>query len=167
MTSTTPTPTDLSGFEACFDRLIGHEGGYVNDRRDPGGETKYGISKRSYPTVDIAGLSLEHAKTIYKRDYWDRMGCDDLQAALRFHLFDAAVNSGPGNAARWLQKTVGVAQDGVIGPITLRATAQCEAASLVARYCGVRLEFMASLSTWQTFGRGWARRIASNLMEAS
>lgn len=137
----------------------------MNDRRDPGGETKFGVSKRSYPTVDIAGLTLEHAKSIYKRDFWDRMGCDGLPQALRFHLFDAAVNSGPGNAARWLQKAVGVAQDGQIGPVTLRAALGYEAHHLVARYCGVRLEFMASLTTWPTFGRGWANRIASNLME--
>jgi lysozyme family protein len=166
MTSTTTTPIDLGSFEACFERLIGHEGGYVNDARDPGGETKYGICKRSYPHLDIAALTLEQAKAIYQRDFWGRLGCDALPAGLRFHLFDAAVNSGPGNAVRWLQKAVGVAQDGDIGPATLRAANGYDAGTLVARYCGTRLAFMASLNTWPTFGRGWANRIAANLLEA-
>jgi lysozyme family protein len=166
MTSTPTNPAEPGSFDACFDRLIGHEGGYVNNPRDPGGETKYGVSKRSYPKVDIAGLTLEHAKAIYRRDFWDRLQCDALPAGLRFHLFDAAVNSGPGNAVRWLQAAVGTAQDGQVGPITLRAVAGYDCATLVARYSGTRLKFMASLSTWATFGRGWANRIAANLLEA-
>ena len=88
-----------------------------------------------------------------------------LSGKNRFHVFDAAVNSGRGNAARWLQAAVGTAQDGRIGPVTLAAVASLNPAALVARYSAVRLKFMTDLSTWPSFGRGWARRIAANLME--
>jgi lysozyme family protein len=166
MIGTPSPPSAPDTFEACFERLIGHEGGYVNDPRDPGGETKFGISKRSYPHLDIALLTLGQAKAIYQRDYWDGVQADALPEGLRFHVFDAAVNSGPGTAARWLQSAVGVAQDGRVGPITLQAVREFSSAALVARYSGVRLAFMASLSSWRDFGRGWANRIAKNLMES-
>jgi lysozyme family protein len=144
--------------------LIDHEGGYVNNPRDPGGETKYGISKRAYPALDIADLTLDDAKGIYKRDYWERAQCDRLHPDLAFQVFDGAVNSGIGNSIRWLQDAAGVAVDGVVGPLTVRKVGDMDASVVVARYNGVRLKFMASLSTWDTFGRGWAKRIASNLM---
>lgn len=150
-------------FDSAFTALIGHEGGYVNDPRDPGGETKYGISKRSYPAVNIAALTLDQAKAIYRTDYWDRLRCEALPESLRFQVFDAAVNSGPGNAARWLQAALGVAQDGNIGPATLRALSLNSPQAVAVRFTGHRLHFMTTLTTWPTFGRGWARRIAANL----
>ena len=153
-------------FDQCFTKLIGHEGGYVNDPRDKGGETKYGISKRAYPALDIADLTLDDAKAIYKRDYWDRAQCDRLHPDLAFQVFDGAVNSGIGNSIRWLQEAAGVAVDGVVGPLTVRKVGDMEPSAIIARYNGVRLKFMASLSSWDVFGRGWARRIATNLMEA-
>jgi len=153
-------------FDECFAKLIGHEGGYTAGKNDPGGETKYGISKRSYPHLDIADLNLDDAKAIYKRDFWDRAQCDRLHPDLAFQVFDGAVNSGIGNSIRWLQEASGVAVDGVVGPLTLRKVGDMEPSIIIARYNGVRLKFMASLSTWDVFGRGWARRIAANLMEA-
>ena len=153
-------------FDTAFDRLLGHEGGYINHKNDPGGETKFGISKRSYPNVDIADLTLDDAKTLYKRDFWDRAQCDRLPPDLAFQVFDGAVNSGIGNSIRWLQEAAGVAVDGVVGPLTLRKVGDMDTGIAIARYNGVRLKFMASLSTFDVFGRGWARRIATNLMEA-
>ena len=153
----------MSYFDECFERLIGHEGGYVNNPRDPGGETKYGISKRAYPAVDIKGLTLDGAKAIYRRDYWGRARCDDLPRNVAFDVFDAAVNSGPGQAVRWLQRAVGVADDGQAGPVTLAAVGRIDPEVLQARYNGQRLDFMTRLSTWDVFGKGWARRIAQNL----
>jgi lysozyme family protein len=153
-------------FDEAFEALIGHEGGYVNDPRDPGGETKFGISKRAYPSVDIRNLTLDGAKAIYRRDYWAPIGCDNLPAALRFHVFDAAVNSGLRQAVQFLQRAVGVAADGRLGPVTRAAVMAADPASLAARYSGARLQFMTELTTWPTFGKGWARRIASNLMKA-
>lgn len=153
-------------FDDCFEKLIGHEGGYVNNPADPGGETKFGISKRAYPSIDIADLTIDDAKAIYRRDYWGRAQCDRLPPALAFQVFDGAVNSGIGNSIRWLQEAAGVAVDGVAGPLTVRKVGDMDPSVILARYNGVRLKFMASLSTWDVFGRGWARRIAANLMEA-
>lgn len=123
-------------FDEAFEKLIGHEGGYVNNPRDPGGETKYGISKRSYPNENIANLTLERAKEIYKKDFWK----EDVPEEMKYSFFDAAVNSGSVRAKEWLRNSKSVAE-----------------------FNGHRLEFMASLSTWPAFGRGWARRIASIL----
>ena len=153
-------------FDECFAKLIGHEGELSNHPADKGGMTKYGISQRAYPALDIAALTLDTAKEIYRRDYWDRAQCDRLHPDLAFQVFDGAVNSGIGNSIRWLQEASGVAVDGVVGPLTLRKVGDMEPSIIIARYNGVRLKFMASLSTWDVFGRGWARRIAANLMEA-
>lgn len=151
-------------FDQCFDKLISHEGGYVNDPKDPGGETKFGISKRAYPQVDIKNLTLDAAKAIYKRDYWDRAQCDKLPPYLAYVLFDAAVNSGIGQAIRFLQRALNVADDGVLGPMTLAAVQRIDAESIVARYLGQRLMFMTKLSTWDAFGKGWSRRVADQMM---
>lgn len=151
-------------FDQAFDKLINHEGGYVFNPHDPGGETKFGISKRSYPHLDIHSLTLADAKTIYKRDFWDRAQCDKLHPDLAFDLFDGAVNSGIGQAIRWLQRAVGVADDGVVGPLTLASiNRENNTSAIRARYNGHRLDFMTRLSTWDVFGKGWARRIAFNL----
>lgn len=155
-------------FDDAFLRLVGHEGGYVNDPRDPGGETKYGISRRSYPGEDIAGMTLERAKTIYRRDYWGPAGCDAVPVGIKFDLFDMAVNSGVKPAVRTLQRAAGLpdrAVDGVLGPRTLQAVQAMPEARLLARFNGARLEYMAGLTNWPAFGRGWARRIAANLLE--
>lgn len=153
-------------FDEAFTRLIGHEGGYVNDPRDPGGETRYGISKRAYPGEDIANLSLARAKQIYLRDYWGPAGCDAVPDSIRFDLFDMAVNSGVSAAIKTLQRTVGETADGKLGPKTLQAIQSMPGARFVARFNGARLLFMTELGTWSTFGKGWARRVAINLMGA-
>lgn len=153
-------------FDDAFLRLIGHEGGYVNHPADPGGETNFGISRRTYPGEDIAGMTLERAKAIYKRDFWGPAGCDIVPEALRFDVFDMAVNAGVRRAVLSLQAAVGETRDGIIGPRTLQAIQSTPIPRLIARFNGHRLEHMASLPHWPTFGRGWARRIASNLKEA-
>ena len=153
-------------FDQAFERLIGHEGGYVDHPQDPGGRTKYGISQRAYPAEDIAGMTLERAKQIYYRDYWGPAGCDVVPEGVRFSLFDMAVNSGVRPSIQCLQRAVGVADDGRIGPITLQAIQSMPASRFVARFNGHRLQLMSALHTWPAFGRGWANRIAKNLMEA-
>lgn len=153
----------MNWFDQCFDKLISHEGGYVNDPRDPGGETKFGISKRAYPQVDIKALTLDAAKSIYKRDYWDRAQCDKLPPALAYMLFDTAVNSGIGQAIRLLQRALGLADDGALGPLTMAAVHRLDAEVICAKFCGQRLEFMSKLSTWDVYGKGWARRVADQL----
>ena len=153
----------MSLFDTCFTQLIGNEGGVSNNSDDPGGLTKYGISQRSYPSVDIANITLDEAKAIYQRDYWDRAQCDRLPPGIAFDVFDTAVNSGIGQAIRFLQRAVGVADDGVIGPMTLAAISRVEPEAIQARFNGQRLDFMTRLTTWPVFGAGWARRIAKNL----
>jgi len=153
-------------FEDSFSKLIGHEGGYTEGKGDPGGETKYGISKRAYPSEDIKALTLETAKAIYLRDYWGPAGCDAVPDGVRFDLFDTAVNSGTKTAAKLLQRAVGEAEDGVIGPRTLQALGTMPPDRLRARFNGARLQLMAGLPTWPAFGRGWVLRVADNLLGA-
>lgn len=153
-------------FDDAFVRLIGHEGGVSNNPADGGGLTKYGISKRAYPGEDIINLTLDRAKRIYHQDYWGPAGCDTVPEAIKFDLFDMAVNSGVKTAIKTLQKAVGQFEDGVLGPKTLQAIQSTLGPRLVARFNGSRLMFMTDLGVWPTFGKGWARRIASNLLES-
>lgn len=157
----------MSNFPAFVERVLSHEGGYVNDPRDPGGETKFGIAKRSYPQLDIKNLTRQHAIEIYRRDFWHRVRGDDLPRAVAFQALDAAVNHGMGNAVRWLQRAAGVADDGVIGPVTMAAINRADAADLVLLFNAERLDFYARLRTFDTFGRGWARRVSENLRHAA
>lgn len=150
----------MSAFEEAFRLVIGHEGGYSNDPKDPGGETKYGISKRSYPRVEIGALTLEGAHRIYRADYWDKIHGDDLDPGLALVAFDAAVNNGVGQAVRWLQGALGVKQDGVIGPVTLSALTKADPQKVLVELHAQRIYMMAGLSTWKHFGRGWSRRLA-------
>jgi lysozyme family protein len=150
-------------FDQAFDRLISNEGGYVNDPRDPGGETKFGISKRSYPAVDIRNLSREQAKQIYKRDFWERGGMDQYDPAIAFQVFDAAVNHGIETAVRLLQRAAGVADDGHIGPVTIAAVKARPVTDMLMRFIAQRIRFWTRLSTWDRFGKGWANRAADDL----
>lgn len=150
-------------FDEALETVLKHEGGYVNHPSDPGGETNYGITKRVAVAHGYTGsmrdIPMSVVREIYRRSYWDAVKAEKLPADLRFHVFDAAVNSGVSRAAKWLQDCAGVAADGIIGPRTLAAAA----AVSPAQYSAVRLRFMTDLSTWGTFGRGWARRICDNL----
>jgi lysozyme family protein len=154
----------MTRFDECFTRLLGNEGGYVNNPKDPGGETNWGISKRSYPTLDIKNLTQDAAKVIYKRDFWDKCRCDDLPVGLDFALFDCAVNSGIKQAVILLQRAVGVVEDGVFGKMTEQAVTKFYPDTITARYLGCRLRFMTELRPWDTFAKGWARRIAEQLV---
>lgn len=153
-------------FDQAFERLLGHEGGYVFDRRDPGGETKFGISARSYPAEDIKNMTLERAKAIYLRDYWGPAGCDAVPEPIKFDLFDMAVNSGVSTALKTLQRAVGEVADGVLGPKTLQAINSMPAPRLIARFNGERLDYITTLTNWPAHGKGWCRRIAANLKAA-
>lgn len=153
----------MLSFNEVFDRLIGHEGGYVNNPKDPGGETNWGISKRSYPNVNIKTLTREGAKVIYKRDFWDRCSAEKMSPSLAYQAFDFAVNSGIGTAIRYLQRALGVADDGNWGMVTERALRERSETDVLMLYIAERLEFMTKLSNWDNASRGWSRRIAQNL----
>lgn len=151
-------------FDEAFEKLIGHEGGYVDDPRDPGGETKFGITKRTYPNLNIKALTLAEAKAIYRRDYWARVQAELLPAGIRFDAFDMAVNSGVTAAIKLLQTTVCVEADGIIGPQTMTAIRAMPAIRFVAHFNARRLLFMTDLKNWPAHGKGWARRVAENIL---
>jgi len=158
-------------FDQAFERLIGHEGGYVNHPDDPGGETNWGITLRTAReagyTGDMRSLTRDQAKEIYRTAYWGRARADQYDGAIAFQVFDAAVNHGIGNAIRFLQRAAGVADDGAVGPMTLGAIKAMPVTDVLARFNAERLEFYTKLSTWPTFGKGWARRVAGNLRYAA
>lgn len=151
-------------FDKLIERVLGHEGGYVDDPHDPGGETRWGISKRAYPDLDIRNLSREGAIEICRHDYWDRIRGNELPPAIAFQVLDAAVNHGTQTAIRWLQRAAGANEDGFLGPRTMLALRTTLPLELLARFNAARLSFYADLSTFGRFGKGWARRVAENLV---
>ena len=152
-------------FEYSFARLIGNEGGYTDGAGDPGGETKFGISKRSYPDVDIKNLTVDQAKAIYLRDFWNPLG--DADGAVKFQVFDFAVNSGVQTAIRKLQAAISVADDGHWGPLSAAKLATMNRSSVLMLLAAERLDFMRKLSNWKVAGAGWAGRIANDLRYAA
>ncbi len=157
-------------FDTAFHRLLGHEGGYVDHPSDPGGATCWGVTERVARESGYLGpmrdLPVSIAKQIYRAKYWDPVRAEDLPAGVRYPLFDAAVNSGTGQAVRWLQRALGVADDGRLGPITIAAAHAADVQVVAKQMLGARLRFMTDLSTWPTFGKGWARRISDLLTTA-
>ncbi len=153
-------------FDQAFKILMKHEGGYVWDPMDPGGQTRFGLSKRAYPHLDIDKVTVDDAQKIYERDYWFAVRAAELPAALRYSVFDAAVNSGNRQAILWLQRSAGAKDDGVLGPKTLTAVAESDPYRLACSFNGQRLRHFTGLKTWQRFGRGWAQRLADNLVAA-
>lgn len=153
-----------TAFDDAFTRLIGLEGGYVNDPRDPGGETKFGISRRSYPDEDIAGLTLERAKALARRDFWAPCSCDEWPAPVAAAVFDLAYNAGPRIAIRCLQSAVAEVTDGVIGPATRAAVAAADPILIAVKVNVAGLEYRTNLAGWATYGRGWTRRVIANIL---
>jgi len=154
-------------FHDVINRVLALEGGYVNRPDDPGGETQWGISKRSYPDLDIQTLTREDAVAIYKTDFWDRVHGDELPLIVAFQALDFAVNSGIETAIRKLQVAAGVADDGHFGPATKAAITAMQPTALVLRFLAERLDFMRRLKGWPTFGAGWSGRIANDLRYAA
>lgn len=154
-------------FDESFTTLLGHEGGYSNHPSDPGGETMWGVTARVARAHGYMGpmkdMPVEVAKNIYYKLYWTPVKADELPSVLRYAVFDAAVNSGPLQAAKWLQRAVAVDDDGKIGPATLAAVKAKDPYQVKAAMLAERLTFMTNLPTWSAFGKGWARRIASLL----
>lgn len=150
-------------FLVAINRVLGHEGGYVNDPADPGGETKWGISKRSYPNLSIKELTRDDAITIYYKDFWVAAHCEEFEDGVAYQLLDSAVNSGISQSIRFLQSAVGVADDGFFGPHTLAAVKNTSESDIIMKFNAERLDFMRKLKAWNSFGRGWAGRITQNL----
>jgi lysozyme family protein len=149
----------MTDFDKAFENVIGVEGSYVNDKNDPGGETYYGISQRAYPEENIADMTMERAKFLYKRDYWDKVHGDQLPSGLNHLVFDCAVNQGVTNAIKLLQKSLGVAQDGICGKDTLSAAQKRYSKELCAIFMADRaLRYMGTAQA-DHFLRGWLKRL--------
>ena len=146
-------------FDLAVKRVIKSEGGYVNDPKDPGGETKYGISKRSYPSVDIKNLTVDEAGQIYHRDFWIKL--PSLPEPLDYLVFDFALNAGVKTAVKTLQKAINALTDGDFGRKSKAALARYSAEDLCVYFSAERACYYASLksSLVDRFGRGWMRRI--------
>ena len=145
-------------FARAVEFVLGEEGGYVNDPQDPGGETRYGISKRAYPELDIEGLTREQAIKIYKDDYWDANEVGRLPRNVQVAFFDCCVNSGATQAKKLLQRTAGVTEDGIIGMQTITACNMYRGI-LYTDYLAERALFYSKLKHYDRFGRGWQRRL--------
>lgn len=154
-------------FQKIFDRLIGHEGGYVNDPSDPGGETNWGVTKRTAQangyTGDMKTMTRQQAYEIYHRAFWVRYQCDQMPPAIAYQFFDAAVNHGFGNASRMLQRAVGVLDDGIIGKYSLEAINRNPISDTLMVLNGERLNFYTRLTNFDRYGKGWVNRVAQNL----
>ena len=154
-------------YVTCLEMILHHEGGYVNHPKDPGGETNLGVTKRVYEdfggTKDMKDLVREDVEPIYKKNYWDRLKGDSLPTGLDLCVFDFGVNAGTGRSAKYLQRMIGTVADGGIGPNTLKCLDEyIEENGLedtIRNFQSARQKYYESLSTFETFGRGWTRRV--------
>jgi lysozyme family protein len=157
-----------SNFTRCFEFCVLAEtggdpnGGYTNDPVDPGGETKWGVSKRAHPSLDIKNLTREQAEKIYKHDYWDRVRGDELPLPIALILFEQAVNQGYVGAVKGLQRTLGVTPDGVFGPSTMDAlNRRTDLSKVVLELCKYRVGLYLTINSAaeEKFEKGWVWRL--------
>ena len=161
-------------YQHCLEMILHHEGGYVNHPKDPGGETNLCVTKRVYEDFggekDMKDLLVEDVAPIYEKNYWGRMKCDDIPSGLDLCVFDFGVNAGTGRSAKYLQRMIGSTPDGGIGPNTLKALAAfVENEGLkyaIETFQANRQEYYEKLKTFETFGRGWTRRVQETTKEA-
>lgn len=154
-------------FWRTMENVFKFEGGYVDHPRDPGGATNMGITigtlsrylGRRATKNEVRNLPKEVALEIYRANYWNKVKGDLLPFGFDYVAMDGAVNSGPSRGVRWLQKAVGAKADGVAGPQTV-ARAKAASVAAISEACNQRMGFLRRLSTWDTFGRGWSRRVA-------
>lgn len=155
-------------FNEALSLVLKHEGGYVNHPADPGGATNRGVTQHTYDTWrrrmglavrTVRKITDAEVAAIYRRDYWNAVRGDELPAGLDYAVFDFAVNSGPRRARQFLQRVLGVEDDGVFGPVTMAAIGLADPSRTAVRLCQNRLAWLKRLPTWPTFGRGWGRRV--------
>lgn len=155
--------------------MLASEGGYVNHPSDPGGRTNLGVTQKVWEEwvgresneKEMRSLTPEMVAPLYKRKFWDACKCDDLPTGVDYLVFDFAVNAGPGRSAKILQTAVGVPADGAIGPITLAAVKAQDPVELIENFSQAKEDFYRSLSTFETFGKGWLNRVSAVKIKAS
>lgn len=167
-----------TNLEESLRHVLVHEGGYVNNKKDPGGPTNRGVTQAVYdgyrtrkglPSKSVRSITLEEVSEIYSGQYWNPIRGDDLPVGLDYAVFDFAVNSGASRAIKTLQSVLGVRMDGVIGEKTLSAAMDREVVSLIEEYVEARMKFLRGLKPrngkggWQVFGRGWTRRVMGEI----
>lgn len=155
----------MMDFSRAVEFVLDEEGGYSNDLQDPGGETKYGISKRAYPNLDIAKLTRDQAIAIYQRDYWDHL--PTLPGRLQFLVFDFAVNAGIKRAVQTLQSAIGVHPDGFFGPVSRSALRKIPEITACILYTAERANAYGHFAGFPRYGRGWLRRTVRAFHEAT
>jgi len=145
-------------FADAIQLVLINEGGYVNDPKDPGGETNFGICKRSYPNIDIKNLTVEQATDIYRRDYWDKCLCDGLPVCIQGLVFDTAVNQGTRTAIVLLQKILKIKEDGIIGPQTISIAFSHASQKMVRDYTVARILRYIKTDNFDLYGSNWVTR---------
>lgn len=150
-------------FERAVANVLKNEGGFSDNPSDPGGMTRYGISQRAYPSLDIRNLTVEQATAIYQKDYWTAIHGDELPAAVSFALMDWAVNSGVQASIQGLQRALGLRVDGIMGPMTVAA---CSYPGVVTALSAERIYTLTGIKSWTTFGKGWTTRVINTAIEA-
>jgi lysozyme family protein len=165
-------------FANALGLTLRHEGGFVSHPKDPGGATNKGITLATFSLYLGRKASVDELKMIsdtqlceiYRKQYWDKVRGDDLPGGLDFCVFDFAVNSGPGRAAKVLQALVGAEADGSIGHKTVAAVLEQVSREtlpkVIEQYQAKRLHYLQALPHWETFGKGWGRRVNEVLEEA-
>ena len=146
-----------------IEKVLEHEGGYVNDPKDLGGETKYGITKRFYPDIDIKNLTIEQATEIYKKDYWDKNKVESLPQNLWHIYFDMCVNMGKRTAVKVLQRAANnkgrdIEVDGGLGPMTIGALKGVELDRVRAFRVKDYVDLITARPEQEKFYLGWFRR---------
>ena len=162
-------------WDSSFAAVLKHEGGYVNNPRDPGGRTNLGVTQRAWEAylnrdvteIEMRGLTPEAVKPFYKTMYWDKIKGDQLPAGVDYATYDLAVNSGTRRATKYLQEIAGVFADGIIGPKSIDAIEALDPEQTVEVLCDMRLNFLKRLTTFDTFGKGWSARVAEVKAKAS
>lgn len=152
----------MSYFDDAIQVVLAHEGGYVNNPRDPGGETKFGICRRVYPDLDIKNLTREMAVEIYRRDYWPAIYSQVNDRQVVTKIFDMTVNMGAFQSHRILQRALDIPDDGKFGPQTLKAVNAADPADLLAKIVGQQKKFYRHLAdakpAMKEFLPGWLHR---------
>ena len=158
----------IDNFEDCLALVLKSEGGFVQNPKDPGGATNLGVTKATYEAYvgrsvsvdEIKALTPETVGPLYKAMYWDKIAGDNIALGLDYALFDFAVNSGPRQATKFIQNIASVPADGMMGNRTVQQLANLDPSDCITRLCSERLQFLKQLNTWDTFGKGWSKRVS-------